>query len=222
MSVSFLLAAGLESILIIGGSHLATPTHLTTPLHDGLQAKGVQVHTIGVCGSNPGDWLKVTQGTCGGLERVGEAKATLTGNKATTQPIAELIAREKPSLVMVVISDNMAGYTNPTFPEAWAWRQVTGLTKAIAATNTPCVWVGPAWGTEGGKFKKTFARAQQVSTFLSNNVAPCAYIDSLQFSKPGEWATTDGQHLTVAGYKLWADALLKQLETMPEFAKAAK
>ena len=30
----------------------------------------------------------------------------------------------------------------------------------------------------------------------SKSVAPCAFIDSTRFARPGEWPTTDGQHLT--------------------------
>lgn len=212
----------LASVLIIGGSHLATPDYLISSLHDALQSKGAIVHTIGVCGTNPGDWLQKTQSTCGGAERLGKAQPVLTGASAYTQPIDELIAKDKPALIVIVSNDNIAGYENPAFPKAWAWQQVSGLTKAISATGTACVWVGPAWGTEGGKFKKTFARVQQVSSFLASNVAPCTYIDSTKFSKPGEWATTDGQHFTKVGYDHWGKAIAKQIETLPAFAKAIK
>lgn len=216
---SVLAAAGLSSVLMIGDSHLATPTYLTTSLHDALQAKGVQVHTIGVCGTNPSDWLKTAQGTCGGAERIGTAKATVTGSKAATQPIGQLIAKDKPALVVIVIGDTIGGYSNPSFPKTWAWQQVSGLTKAIAATGTPCVWVGPAWGSEGGKYKKTFSRVREVNAFLAGNVAPCTYVDSTQLSKPGEWATTDGQHFTVSGYQQWGAALAKKIEALPTFPK---
>jgi lysophospholipase L1-like esterase len=40
-------------------------------------------------------------------------------------------------------------------------------------------------------------------------VAPCRYVDSTQFAKPREWPTTDGQHLTMAGYRGWADGIAK-------------
>lgn len=204
------LLAGL-SILIIGDSHLATPFYLIGSLHDNLLKQGAQVHTIGVCGSVPTDWLTVTPGTCGGAERVGNGKAITTGAAAKTTPITQLIASEKPDLVLIVLGDTMAGYTKPAFPKTWAWQQTTALAKAIGATGTKCAWVGPAWGTEGGKFGKTFARVELTSKFLAANVAPCTYIDSLKFSKPGQWATDDGQHFTGPGYKLWADAIAKAI-----------
>jgi hypothetical protein len=117
--------------------------------------------------------------------------------------------------VVLVIGDTMASYDKPVFPKAWAWQSVTSLTKAIAETGTKCVWVGPAWGKEGGMYKKNDARTKLMSQFLQANVAPCTYVDSLQMSKPGEWVTTDGQHFTVAGYKAWAAGIAGALAKLP-------
>lgn len=206
------LLAGL-SILIIGDSHMATPYYLIGGLHDDLTRKGANVHSIGICGANAGDWLKATPGgSCGAAERRGKDAAVALHGKATTTPIKELIAQDKPDLVLIVIGDTMAGYDKPSFPKAWAWQQISSLTKAIAETDTQCAWVGPNWGSEGGKYGKTYAKAKQMSAFLASNVAPCSYVDSLQFSKPGQWATTDGQHLTAQGYKLWGGAISGALE----------
>ena len=214
------LLAGL-TVLIIGDSHLTTPGYLITSLHDDLARQGAIVHSVGVCGANAGDWLKATPGTCGGAERKGDGPVDIKGPSAATTPIKTLIAQDKPDLVVVVMGDTMAGYTKPDFPKTWVWQQVTGLTKEIASTNTQCLWVGPAWGSEGGKFGKTFARVQQMSTFLSSNVAPCAYVDSLKFAKPGQWATVDGQHFTATGYKSWGDAIAQAIvETKPTKAAA--
>jgi len=126
-----------------------------------------------------------------------------------------LIAKNKPDVVVLVIGDTMASYDKPAFPKAWAWQSVTNLTKAISATGTKCVWVGPAWGKEGGMYKKNDARTQLMSKFLAANVAPCSYIDSLSLSKPGQWVTTDGQHFTVAGYKAWGGAIAEAMSKLP-------
>lgn len=206
--------AGL-SILIIGDSHLTTPHYLIESLHMGLVEQGAKVHTLGVCGTNAGDWLQAVPGTCGAAERVGAEKTKLLGRNGPTRPIGGLLAAEKPDLLVIVMGDAMAGYDKPAFPKAWAWQQIGGLTKAIGKTGTACVWVGPAWGTEGGKYKKTFARVEQMSAFLASNVAPCDYIDSLKFSKPGEWATTDGQHFTASGYQAWGKAITKAIAAAP-------
>lgn len=208
------LLAGL-SILIIGDSHMATPYYLIDGLHDDLTRKGAQVHSIGICGANAGDWLKATPGgACGAAERRGSTPVVTLPSSTTTTPIKDLIAQDKPDLVLIVIGDTMAGYDKPSLPKAWAWQQVTGLTKAIAETGTQCAWVGPNWGSEGGKFGKTYARAKQMSAFLGSTVAPCSYIDSLQFSQPGQWRTTDGQHLTGPGYQLWGAAISNALESI--------
>lgn len=206
--------AGL-TILMIGDSHLTTPNYLIESLHMNLVRAGAQVHTLGVCGTNAADWLKTVPGTCGSAERVGDGQVKLLGRTAPTTPIAELLAKDKPDLLIVVMGDAMAGYDKAVFPKAWIWQQVTALTKAVSKTQTACAWVGPAWGTEGGKYEKTYARVKQVSSFLKNNVAPCDYIDSLTLSKPGEWATTDGQHFTASGYQAWGDAITKTLGSMP-------
>ena len=195
------------TILMIGDSHLATPDYLIATLHNDLVAQGANVHTLGVCGANAGDWLKATPGTCGGAERRGSEKAVVLGGKAATVPISQLLATDKPDLVLIVMGDTMASYTKPAFPKAWLWQQTTGLTKAIAANGTRCVWVGPNWGTEGGKYGKTFERVRTTSDFLASNVAPCTYVDSLKFSKPGQWRTIDGQHFTTSGYKEWGQAI---------------
>ena len=55
--------------------------------------------------------------------------------KASTTP-KELIAKDKPDLVLIVIGDTMAGYDKPSFPKAWIWQQTTSLTKVIGATGT--------------------------------------------------------------------------------------
>lgn len=199
------------TILVIGDSHLTNRNYLIDTLHNELQAQGAHVHTFGVCGTNAGDWLKPTPGTCGAAERIENNRLSILPNNTQTRPVKNLIGQIKPDMVIVVMGDAMAGYDKGAFPKAWAWKSVTALTKEIASTKTQCVWVGPAWGTEGGRYQKTFARVQEVSDFLQQNVAPCHYINSLDMSKPGQWATTDGQHFTASGYAKWGKAIAEQL-----------
>ena len=210
------------SILIIGDSHLTAPEYLVTTLHDQLTRQGAIVHSIGVCGSTPGDWIKATPGDCGGSERKGTDKPVFSTGGASTRPIAELIKEDKPDLVVVVMGDTMANYAKGGFMKTWAWQNTTQLTKAISANGPACVWVGPAWGTEGGKYQKNFARVKQVSSFLASNVQPCDYINSLDMSKPGQWPTVDGQHFTATGYQQWGDALTKAIMAAPVVQKLGK
>jgi len=199
------------SILVIGDSHMATPNYLIGSLHDGLIEQGASVHSIGVCGTHASDWTKAVKGTCGGAERTGNESAVSTGDAATTQAVDALIKKDKADLIVVIQGDTIASYGNPEFPKTWAWAQVTDLTKAIASTNAACVWVGPAWGTEGGKYGKNFKRVEEVSKFLAENVAPCTYVDSTKFSQQGEWKTIDGQHLTGGNYKKWGAAITEAI-----------
>ncbi|SDV51259.1 SGNH/GDSL hydrolase family protein [Chitinasiproducens palmae] len=218
MAVASLLA-GL-SILLIGDSHLAQPNYLIGSLHDALTRQGAKVHSIGVCGVQPADWTVRVNGECGSAERVGNRPATMTsGAQAHTVPVAQLIDAEHPNLVLVVMGDTMAAYQQVDFPMNWAWQQVSTLTGAIGKTGTQCAWVGPAWGQEGGKFGKTYARAEVMSQFLAANVAPCTFIDSLKMSRRGQWPTIDGQHFTAAGYRAWGDAIAHAVVTLPSVAR---
>lgn len=212
--------AGL-TLLVLGESHMSLQNHLTEPLNAALVAKGAQVHSIGACGASAADWLTTKKVDCG-AEQQGTGKLLIKGREATTTPIKDLIAKEKPDVVVLVIADTMASYDKPAFPKAWAWQSVTNLTKAIAATGTKCVWVGPAWGKEGGMYKKNDSRTQLMSKFLEANVAPCTYVDSLKMAKPGQWQTTDGQHFTVAGYKSWGAGIADAIAKLPAEALGAK
>lgn len=214
MPASASLLAGL-SILMIGDSHLTSPDYLIDTLHDDFVRQGAVVHTVGVCGSNPGDWLAASAGTCGAAERRGSERATFQPSGGRTTPIAALIAADKPDLLVVVMGDTLASYDKPAFQKAWAWQRTSQFTKTVAASGTACVWVGPAWGTEGGRYNKTFARVTQVSSFLASNVAPCVYIDSLALSVQGQWPTTDGQHLTAPAYRQWATAIDQAILNLP-------
>ncbi|ALM85417.1 SGNH/GDSL hydrolase family protein [Bordetella sp. N] len=207
------------TILVVGDSHLGYPGYLIDTLQDNLLANGAkQVHTVSVCGSTPAQWITATPGTCGGAEKVGKTPV-VHKQTASTTPISQLLAADKPNLVIIVQGDTIGGYAQPVFPKTWVWQQVTTLTKAIAATNTACVWVGPPWGSEGGKYQKTFPRVQQISSFLATNVAPCEYIDSTKMSKPGDWGSTDGQHLTTTAYKAWGKDISDALQQLPGVKK---
>ena len=211
--------AGL-ALLVIGESHLSQANYLINPLHESLSAAGAKVHAIGACGASAGDWLKTTTVPCGGERSSGAA--VIKGRDATTTPIKQLIAADKPDLVVIIIGDTMASYDKEAFPRAWAWQGVTSLAKEVGATKTPCVWVGPPWGQPGGKYQKNDPRVELMSGFLASNVAPCSYVDSLKFSKPGQWETLDGQHFTLAGYKAWSQAITKALGESPAVQASKK
>jgi hypothetical protein len=56
-------------VLIIGDSHIANKDFLSSSLQDDLVNQGAIVHSYGVCGSQPIDWIKQTELPCGRGER---------------------------------------------------------------------------------------------------------------------------------------------------------
>jgi hypothetical protein len=110
-------------------------------------------------------------------------------------------------MVIVEAADAMGGYGSPQMPKAWIYQQTHALAARIAATGASCVWVGPVYGNVNSPYHKADDRVRELSQFLSESVAPCRYVDSLSFEQTGVWPTTDGQHLTVNGYKSWGQGI---------------
>jgi hypothetical protein len=209
------------TLLVIGDSHLASPKYLIGTLHDQLLERGAHVVSVGVCGVHAADWVKETPGDCGRADRRDQSPVQRQDTDAKTTPIAELITKEHPDAVVVVMGDTIGSYKNPEFPASWAHNQVTTLTRAISETGVACYWVGPGWGTEGGRFGKTYERVKVLNAFLAENVAPCTYIDSTRFAQPGEWKTVDGQHYLSAGYRAWGQAIAEAIAAQPPKKKTA-
>jgi hypothetical protein len=191
-------------ILVLGDSHMAGSSYLITPLHDALENAGATVHTYGMCGASADSWLQRTTVTCGRAERHEHGPPVAEAHKQEfTWTIGELLEKHHPNLVVVEAADAMAGYDSAQMPKAWIYEQVHALAGRIKAANASCIWVGPIWGGANSAYHKTEARVQELSQFLSQSVAPCSYVDSTRFARPGEWPTTDGQHLNAAGYQQW-------------------
>ena len=192
-------------ILVLGDSHMAGVHYLITPLHDALENAGATVHTYGMCGASADAWLQRTTVSCGRAERHEHAAAIAAEahKQELTWTINELLEKHHPNLVIVEAADAMGGYGSPQLPKPWIYDQVHALAGRIQSAKASCIWVGPVYGGANSPYHKVDARVQELSQFLSQSVSPCAYIDSLQFARPGQWPTTDGQHLTVAGYQQW-------------------
>jgi len=208
-----LLLAGL-TVLVIGDSHLATQGYLIDTLHDELRNQGAKVYSYGACGTPSGAWMKKIQPPCGSAFHLDDGKTRIrVGEAGTTKPLPELVNKHHPDLIVVINGDTMAAYQDAVLPKNWIWNQVSSLTKGIKATGVSCVWVGPGWGAEGGKYGKTFARTQEMSVYLADIVSPCIYIDSTKMAKPGEWEALpgDGQHYTNAGYQSWGSAIANEI-----------
>ncbi|WP_458096738.1 SGNH/GDSL hydrolase family protein [Roseomonas sp. WA12] len=214
--------AGL-SLLVLGDSHWATAGYLVSSLQDQLIARGATVNSFAACGSPPSVWLSVRVASCGTAQRLQRASIeNRTGSAARTVPIEELVRQYRPNLIAVSMGDTIAGYVQPQMPSDSIREEVMALTDRIKRLGIPCVWIGPAWGTEGGPFLKSFARVQEVNALLAQSVAPCAYVDSTKLSRPGEWPTFDGQHFTLDGYRAYGTALAQTIAQMPEVQAAAQ
>lgn len=212
MSVTSVLA-GL-SLVVIGESHMAQPHYLLEPIHQAFTQRGALVHSIGVCGASPSKWLQPARTDCGRAEKIGSQATTLVGPDADGVNIVELLQQKKPDAIVVIIGDTTGSYDKAELPRSWVYQEVTALTRAIANTGTACYWVGPGWG-QVKRFNKTPERVERINAFLAENVAPCTYIDSTKFSRPGEWKTTDGQHYTGKYYRAWALAIVGAITSQP-------
>ncbi|MDX8378778.1 MAG: SGNH/GDSL hydrolase family protein [Gallionella sp.] len=188
-----LLLAGM-TILVLGDSHM-TQHNLISTLPDDLMQQGAKVYSFGACGMPSGAWMKRSRPSCGSAYRLDRGPIrNRVGVAALTPSLPSLIKKFHPDLIVVVNGDDMAGYKSASIPKAWAWKQITTLTKGIKASGVSCDWVGPPWGREGGRFGKTFTRVKAMSDYLAGIVSPCVYINSLRMSKPGEWRSEDGVH----------------------------
>jgi hypothetical protein len=208
-----------KKILVIGDSHLADTPYLGTTLHDPLLAAGAEVYTFGACGSVPSIWVGPAKGTnCNSGFRLnkGPFRKRVTDSFQTT-PLLKLVEQYHVDMVVLIYGDTMSGFKEAVMPTPWVSREVRSLVDEVKKTGVRCVWVGPTWGDnetqDGAKnsFKKTYARTEQMSNFLSDNVAPCIYIDSQKMWGKGEVPTHDGQHMTNEGYVKWGSAIAEQI-----------
>lgn len=210
-----MLLAGL-TVLVIGASHLAKPTYLIKTLHDEFSERGAQVHSLGVCGVMPSEWLKATASRCGGAERIEDDPIVLSmASAARTVPFDTLLEERKPDVVVIVMGDNLANYKASSFSRTDVKKEVLSLTTLLASKSIRCVWVGPAWGEDNKLAGKTLKRTQDISNYLETQVKPCDYVNSLEMSKPSQWKTTDGQHFFAEGYQAWGAAIANEVEQLP-------
>ena len=191
-------------ILVLGDSHMAGRDYLISSLHDALVAQGASVHSYGMCGASADAWLQKTTVSCGRAERHDKAAPVAEiGKQEYTWQLTDLLAKHHPNLVIVEAADAMGGYGMAQLPKAWIYDQTHALAGRIAAAGAACIWVGPVYGEVNSPYHKANNQVQALSQFLSQSVAPCRYVDSTRFAQPGQWPTTDGQHLTSAGYRAW-------------------
>ncbi|QEO16374.1 SGNH/GDSL hydrolase family protein [Acetobacter vaccinii] len=213
------LLAGL-TVLIIGDSHVTFKDSLLTLLPDAYVSAGAKVVTYGVCSSTAADWVVPNPNNgCGAAQRIGNAPVGDAVMKPTSPPpIASLLEKWHPNVVMVVLGDTMAAYGQSEMSKNWVDEQVKTLTSSLG--DAACIWVGPTWGEFSPRYGKTDKRAQEMAGFLKTEVSPCTYVDGTQLMAQGSVKTIDGVHPTAASYRQWGDAILAQ--TMPMLEKLKK
>jgi hypothetical protein len=201
------ILAGLV-ILMIGDSHFTYPNTLVTTLQDLLVSQGASVTSHGACGARASVWAYSGAATCGLATRSQFGPIKVDQSPSARVPTVTQLANEvHPNLIIISLGDTMAYYPAASMPVDAVRADITALTSKLAALNTPCIWVGPGWGSEGGPAFKTFARTQQMDELLAQSVAPCQFINTIALARPGEWPTYDGMHYTVPGYQKWAFAI---------------
>ncbi|WP_376091477.1 SGNH/GDSL hydrolase family protein [Roseomonas sp. CCTCC AB2023176] len=212
--------AGL-SLLVLGDSHWFSQGYLVTTLQDQLIQRGARVTSYAACGAPASVWLTARVASCGTASRAQNGPVNqVRGGNARTTPIAELVQQVRPNVIAVSMGDTMAGYVQRQMPRDNIRDEVSALTDRIKGLGIPCIWIGPSWGTEGGPYLKTFDRVREMNEYLATLVAPCTYVDSTRLSRPGEWATFDGQHYTNDGYRAYGTALATYIAQMPEIRAA--
>src|SRR5215469_10051546 len=207
-------------ILAIGDSQMML---MMSSLHTQLQDAGATVHTYAMCGGTAADWLyPSTITSCGRSERHEKGPTIHEDTKAVpTYSLPKLIEQHHPNLIIVQLGDMMAGYCQPQLDRPWITQQVHALTGRIAAAGIPCDWVGLTWGENRPPYPKQDSRVREMADFLSQSVAPCHYIDSTAFARPGEWQTRDGGHLLPDGYRKWSADIVQAVERLKSQSAAA-
>ena len=149
------ILAGLV-MLIIGDSHIAGYGRFNNTLHEELVGQGASVHTFGICGSIPSDWLLPHSIVCGRGERHNGDPAQISmDTKLHGWALPALISHYHPNVVVVELGENMAGYgVASDLPRDLIGGEVMGLARLIQSSGLPCIWIGPTWARKTGPITK--------------------------------------------------------------------
>jgi len=205
------MALAALSIFVISDGSMMGNDPLSNGLHEALTEQGATVYSYGMCGASAEDWVYPVTVSCGRMERLGQRPVVVEHTVSRTWNLDRLTAQHHPDLVIVELADFMAGYGLAEVPRRWAIDEIRTLVDRIEKHHLPCAWVGPVWGQQDGPYYKTTARVKEMSELLSTTVAPCRFIDSVAFGKPGQWPTIDGEHLTRSSYRQWSAAIANSL-----------
>lgn len=193
-----------SKVLEIGDSHtVGTFGH---DLDSKLRSTGAQVATYASAGANPSDFVNGTGHSYGYWEKGadGKEKNVNYGTKAAPPNLETLIAREKPTMILVNLGANFRGSSNPK-------AEVDKIGRIAKKHNIPLVWVGPP---KTAQDNGNSASIQKFDKAMSEAVAPYGkYIASSNFTP--KYSGGDGIHYGGSeGTRIshqWADGVFKAL-----------
>lgn len=190
-------------VLEIGDSH--TVGTFGQELDAKLRSTGAQVSTYASAGANPSDFVNGTGHKYGYWEKHadGSEKKVGYGTNAAPPNLEQLIAREKPQVILVNLGANFRGGN----PKA----EVDKIGKIAKKHNIPLVWVGPP------KTREDSSNPSSIQAFdraMAEAVAPYGkYIPSSNLTP--KYSGGDGIHYGGAeGNSIarnWANGVFQQL-----------
>jgi hypothetical protein len=198
-------------VLQIGDSHTVGP--FGQAMDRALRKTGAEVATYGSSGSSPQNYIDGT-GTVWYSETHGDGVPHVSpyGEYHATPKLEELIAREKPNLLLVNLGTNFRS-TTPEFMR----HQVDEIGEIARQHNLPLIWVGaPKWA----KDNSDPSDIQAVDTVMKAAVAPYGtYLPSSQFIPRYNGDDAQGIHYTgragVATAQKWADGVFHAIAGTP-------
>lgn len=190
-------------VLEIGDSH--TVGTFGQELDAKLRSTGAQVSTYASAGANPSDFVNGTGHKYGYWEKHadGSEKKVGYGTNAAPPNLEQLIAREKPQMILVNLGANFRGGN----PKA----EVDKIGQIAKKHNIPLVWVGPP------KTRQDSANPSSIQAFdraMAEAVAPYGkYIPSSNLTP--KYSGGDGIHYSGSeGTNIarnWANGVFNQL-----------
>lgn len=186
-----------DHVLYFGDSHSVNTT-LRVDLQKNL---GSEVSYYASCGSSASHWLKGGYNSpCGDY------------NADKTIPLSTLQQQHKPNKVVIELGDNMFNWkgSKPRRAEGVTASAKSDIEKLVATIDdkTPCLWVGPTWGSKGNAYFKSDEAVNQMYKLLHETIgARCTIVDCRN-AVPRDKG--DGlHHSTEAANRAWSSCIIE-------------
>lgn len=219
-------------VLVVGDSH--NVGFFGDALYQGLQDQlGLSVRSVGLAGASGTTYaadkeaLRTLKAGFANRQR-GQRVVTPAGTPVTVPKLSDLIAEEKPRLVVVELGDNFAGYKSKV-PDSFVAKQVEMVLKEIEKKSPAprCFWITPVWTDQEGTglYKKTNTRLSEVNKLIKKAAGTrCTVIDSTQdlgLVKTDLPVLSDGIHFGKQSGTKWGKAAAQRISDLLRATKAA-